>query len=70
MDTTRNERGRLLFWQFGFILGLGLLLLVLSVQYSLKASGDGQRSNRSAFLRWRPQILELAQGVDVYTLYN
>lgn len=49
------------------ILGLALLVIGQSVQYGIKTSQrDG---HRSAFLRWRPQLLEMQQGVDVQEKY-
>jgi hypothetical protein len=53
-----------------FLAGLLLLFVGLSVQYSLKALGDHNRDNRSAFLRWREQILDLDTGADIYQRYN
>ncbi len=46
------------------LLGLAIALVVgVSIQYGIKAS---QRTgHRSAFLRWRPQILEMSQGVNI-----
>jgi hypothetical protein len=42
-----------------------LFFVALSVQYSFKA----MENNRSAILRWRPQILEIDQ-VDIYQRYT
>src|SRR5207249_7488267 len=39
--------------------------IILGVQYSLKILGS-ERDNRSAILRWRPQILELNQGENIW----
>jgi alpha-1,2-mannosyltransferase len=47
-----------------FVLGLLVLLLALSFQYSLKAL-----SNRSAILRWREQLHHLADE-DIYQRYT
>jgi hypothetical protein len=44
--------------------GLGLLLILVGVQYALKASAD-----RSAFVRWRNQIEDLVRGVDIYDVH-
>jgi hypothetical protein len=55
--------------QQGFVLGLLLLFVGLSVQYSFKAFGS-HTPTRSAFLRWRQQILDLSNGTDVYLRYN
>jgi alpha-1,2-mannosyltransferase len=52
-----------------FVLGLSLIFVLLSVQYSGKVL-DSHRSNRSAFLRWRDQILELQDGVNIWEKYN
>jgi hypothetical protein len=50
-------------WLIG---ALALFFLVLSVQYATKVRGD----SRSAFLRWRPQILDLSAGVNIYERHN
>jgi alpha-1,2-mannosyltransferase len=50
------------------LLGLIVFLVAISLQYGLKASGNAERSNRSAFLRWRDQILRL-RGENIYTEY-
>jgi hypothetical protein len=47
-----------------FVLAVFSLLFLLSVQYSFKALDD-----RSAILRWRPQILELDK-VNIYERYT
>jgi hypothetical protein len=52
-----------------FLLGLGLVFVVLSVQYYVKAAGNGERVTRSAFLRWRDQLSQLRQA-DIYEQYN
>ena len=49
----------------GLFAALVLLFALLSVQYSLKA-----RENRSAFLRWREQVVDLDQGIDIYQRHN
>lgn len=50
-----------------FLLGLLAVFVGLSVQYSVKAlSGD----SKSAFLRWREQILHMDGGEDIYLQYN
>jgi hypothetical protein len=51
------------------VLGLILLFAGMSVQYGIKSFG-GNSAWRSAFLRWRPQILELLAGEDVYLKHN
>jgi hypothetical protein len=56
-----------------FVVGLLVFFVGVSVQYSLKVSHADRhtdRDNRSAFLRWREQILELDQGVDIWAKYN
>jgi hypothetical protein len=47
-----------------FVLGLLLLFLGLSIQYSIKA-----RANRSAILRWREQLNQLADE-DIYQRFT
>src|SRR5207245_5889762 len=50
-------------WQRWFMLGLALLFVGLSIQYSFKViSGD----TRSAVVRWREQLLEMGRGADIY----
>jgi hypothetical protein len=51
------------------MLGLGVLFVALSIQYCVKASGDGVRSNRSAFLRWREQLHHLFDE-NIYQRYT
>jgi hypothetical protein len=46
-----------------FLLGLVVIFVSLSIQYSIKAT-----ANRSAFVRWRDQILQLSQE-DIYQRY-
>jgi alpha-1,2-mannosyltransferase len=48
------------------LLGLALFFAVLSVQYALKVRDD----RRSAFVRWRPQILDLDAGINIYERHN
>jgi hypothetical protein len=50
-------------WQRWFVLGLLLLFVGLSVQYSIKATGG-----RSAYLRWRPQLNHIGDE-DIYQHY-
>jgi hypothetical protein len=45
--------------------GLVLLFVFVSVQYTVKVAGSA-RDNRSAFLRWRDQILDLEHGINIY----
>jgi alpha-1,2-mannosyltransferase len=47
-----------------FVLGIAVLFIGLSIQYSHKAD-----DNRSAFVRWRPQVLEVADA-DIYQRYD
>jgi hypothetical protein len=51
-----------------FFVGLLLLFIFLSVQYSLKVRKHGEAS--SAFNRWRRQVLALEAGEDAYHLYQ
>lgn len=57
------------FWtpaKYHWFLRVVLLLFVgLSIQYVAKIHDD-ERDNRSAFLRWRGQILDLDLGYDIY----
>src|SRR5208282_3536219 len=48
---------------------LVLFFVALSVQYTDKVQ-DSARPNRSAFLRWRDQILELDEGVNIWDKHN
>lgn len=50
-----------------FLLALVLFFVAWSVPYSVKITNN---PDSSAFLRWRPQILALADGKDSYLLYN
>jgi alpha-1,2-mannosyltransferase len=50
-----------------FIVGLLLLFIALSVQYTIKITRKGESS--SAFNRWRPQVLGMAKGEDSYVKY-
>jgi hypothetical protein len=52
-------------WLFG---GLGVLLLLLSIQYCFKVAGSPTRNDRSAFLRWRDQIRQVGHE-DIYERY-
>jgi hypothetical protein len=55
--------------QHWFVLALLLFFVGLSVQYGSKAF-DGRSTSRSAFERWRNQILELDRGTDIYRSFN
>src|SRR5579871_1157062 len=52
--------GRRWFW-----LGLAVLLLIVCGQYVHKAI-----NNRSAFVRWREQVLVIDGGVDIYQRFQ
>src|SRR5262249_5315698 len=59
--------------QGGVFALLLLFFCVLSLQYSCKAlapRADTRTANRSAILRWREQILDLANGADISLRYN
>jgi hypothetical protein len=60
MCTSPPARG-----QRWFILGLLLLFVALSVRYSFKVL-----ANRSAFVRWQPQVQEMGHGVDIAQRHN
>jgi hypothetical protein len=49
--------------------GLCLIFLAVGLRYAGKVQG-GDCETRSAFLRWRNQILELRQGVNIYERHN
>src|ERR1051325_5211652 len=49
----------------GFWLALAGLFILVSAIYAHKAS-----RNRSAFLRWREQVLALDGGTDIYQRYQ
>jgi alpha-1,2-mannosyltransferase len=52
-----------------FYAGVVVFFVLISVQYSAKI-WDEESHNRSAFLRWRSQILELDQGVNIWERHN
>jgi hypothetical protein len=54
-----------LFTQRGFVAVLLLFFVGLSVQYSYKAL-----ANRSAIVRWQPQLMSLEAGEDISGRYN
>ncbi len=63
LDSERAQR-----W---FLIGLGLLFVSVSVQYTIKVltpRDDGL--TRSAFLRWAPQIQALEDGENINRLYQ
>jgi hypothetical protein len=51
-----------------FVLGLTLFFLVLSIHYADKVL-NSERDNRSAFLRWRTQVQDMDEGVDIWQKY-
>jgi len=53
-----------------FVLCLIAFFAALSIQYSYKVRDTTERDNRSAFLRWRAQILELDDGVNIWQRHN
>jgi hypothetical protein len=52
------------------LVALLLFFAVCSLKYSDKVLDTTERENRSAFLRWRDQILELDQGVNIWEKYS
>jgi hypothetical protein len=65
MNTSSLRPSRALSGQFWFAAGLLALFVGVSVQYSHKAL-----ANRSAILRWQPQLLGLDEGVDIAERFN
>jgi hypothetical protein len=55
-------------WQRWALLALLVFFLLLSIQYTCKTTGT--HAERSAILRWQPQVLELDAGVDIWHKYN
>jgi alpha-1,2-mannosyltransferase len=53
-----------------YVLALVLFFVVFSVRYGEKVLDTKERDNRSAFLRWREQILEMQDGVNIWEKYN
>src|SRR5262249_15427384 len=51
-----------------FVLGLVLFFVVVSAIYAEKIL-DSERDNRSAFLRWRTQVQDLDDGVNIWDKY-
>jgi hypothetical protein len=68
MDRALFQRLFSLARQRWFVIALVLVLVGISLQYGIKATGNSERSNRSAFLRWRDQILHL-HDKNIYTEY-
>jgi hypothetical protein len=54
-------------WQRWFLAGLFLLLVGVGAQYVAKVGGN---DHRSAFLRWRTQILHIDRGGHIYDEHN
>jgi alpha-1,2-mannosyltransferase len=52
------------------LVALVLFFAVCSLKYGDKVLDTTERENRSAFLRWREQILEMDQGVNIWEKYN
>ena len=53
-----------------FVAGLMIFFIAVSVQYSFKVL-DSKQDNRSAFVRWRDQILDLVEhDVNIFDRYN
>jgi alpha-1,2-mannosyltransferase len=69
MATASARQRFVLSWQHCFIALLCVLFVTLAVQYGRKAAGNGDRANRSAFLRWRDQLQHLGSE-DIYQRYN
>jgi alpha-1,2-mannosyltransferase len=56
--------------QHWLLLALVLFFGACSVKYGDKVLDTAERDNRSAFLRWREQILEMDQGINIWEKYN
>ncbi|HEV3143573.1 MAG TPA: glycosyltransferase family 87 protein [Gemmataceae bacterium] len=65
MITAALSRLRWNWRQDWFLPLVALLLIALSVQYTWKAA-----HNKSAFVRWREQILQIDHGVKLYDYYH
>ncbi len=66
MTLTRRNIGR-----GGFALAVGLLIAVTAIKYFAKAQTPSRLGEltRTAFLRWRPQVLALDNGTDIYQAF-
>jgi hypothetical protein len=64
-DATMNRLLSRLDGQRWFLVGLAMLLVVVSIQYTHKA-----RDGRSAISRWQPQLLGLDNDEDLSQRYN
>jgi len=69
MHTVTADRTSTSAWQRWFVIALCLVFLIFSVQYCVKALGNSERTNRSAFLRWRDQLQHL-DSEDIYQQHN
>jgi hypothetical protein len=65
MNALTLVRSQLRTGQFWFVVALLTLFLGVSIQYSHKAL-----ANRSAILRWQPQLRGLEDGVNIAERYN
>ncbi len=56
----------------GFVVVLAVVLGLAGIQYAHKLAKPGRtdQHTRSAFLRWRPQVLDLDRGIDIYHQHN
>src|SRR5436190_18741860 len=52
------------------IAGLCLLFTLINVQYFFKITNSERRTSQTAFQRWRPQVLELDDGKNIWKEYN
>lgn len=59
-------------WRVLFVAALAVLVAVTAARTAMKALKPGRtgEQSRTAFLRWRPQILALESGADVYREFN
>src|SRR3954452_997695 len=55
-----------------FLAILAVVLVGMSLKYAAKVArpGDDGKQSRSAFLRWRSMILDMAAGANVYVGVN
>ena len=59
-------------WRSLFLAAVVVMIALTAVRTAIKAqkpSRTGEQS-RTAFLRWRPQILALESGTDIYKTFN
>jgi alpha-1,2-mannosyltransferase len=52
------------------IVGLCVFFAVINVQYFFKVTSSERRDSQTAFQRWRPQVLQLDQGINIWKEYN